>query len=250
MTIYSKKGSLMIIRYDKFLDSNDSTTLMETEEYFNHIDGIQTHFDVMEFEGKSAQEINEGFSDILGALGGGFKQTLYQYAAGWILGKLGLPKEGWPMELAIQIITKVDFTNITAYFGKGSCGPWAKAIQDGLVFFITHKAGDLLVGGLKIAPGDPSQRSGTSNTIINVLTNTIGESIKNTDFVTKIEASIEGKICGEGAPGFSDIFKGKTASPGTKEELKDQLHQASKEDPAIMGQAKGLGILQYLGFGG
>lgn len=242
----------MIIRYDDFGKSRSKkkANLMTEARYFQEIDGIQNHIDAMIVEGKSADEINEGLDGILNFLGGGFKKTLYQYAASWILEKLGLPKEGWTMELATQIITEVDFTKITNYFGKGSCGPWAQAIQRGLVNFVTVKAGDYILGSLNIAQSDPARRSGLSNTLIKTITNGAGNALNDTKFLSEIEKSIQGTICGEGAPGFSDIFKGKKADPATKNEVEDALHKASQNDPNVMGQAKGLGILNYLGFGG
>jgi len=240
----------MITRYSEFSKPKKTVSLMEKEEYFQHIDGIQAHIDVMVLEGKSKEEINEGLGEIFSFLGGGFKQTLYQYAAQWMLKKLGLPADGWIMELAIQIVTKIKFTEIGNYFGDGSCKYWAQAIQEGLVYFMTQKAGDLILGSLKIAPGNADQRGGIANTLIKTITNGAGQALNNTEFITNLEQTIEGKICGKGAPGFSDIFKGKTADPGTQEELKNQLHQASKEDPNIMGQAKGIGLLSFLGFGG
>jgi len=240
----------MITRYNEFLNPKKPVALMEKKEYFAHIDGIQTHIDVMILEGRTKEEINEGLGEIFSALGGGFKKTLYQYAAGWVLGKLGLPKEGWIMELATQIVSEIEFTSIGNYFGDGSCKYWAEAIQHGLVNFITNEGANLILGSLKIAPSNPAQRGGISNTFIKTIANSIGMSLINSDFLSKIEAEIEGKICGKGAPGFSDIFKGKTADPAAKQEMKDQLHQASKDDPSVIGQAKGMGLLSFLGIGG
>ena len=239
----------MIIRLENFTNNQNSINEMGESEYLYHLESVENHIDVMIMEGRKWEEINEDFSDILSQLGGGFKQKMYQYAAQWVLEKMGLPTSGWYMELATQIITKIDFTNITSYFGKGSCKPWATAIQEGIIYFLTNKLGDVVLGEISPNAGSASTRSGIANTLIGTIGNAAAEGIKNTEFVAKIENAIQGKICGEGTVGFGDIFGGKNIPDTQKNQIKSELHQASKDNPEIMGQAKSLGMFSWL-FGG
>lgn len=232
----------MIVRYNNF---DRSESIMEREEYLGHIDIIQNHIDVMELEGKTTKEINEDLSDIFSALGGGFKQKIYQYAAEWLLERMGLPTEGVFMEIAIQIMTKVKFYEITSYFGKGACKKWAEAIIEGLEYWLTNKLADYLAGAVYGPAGSRSTRNGLIDTLIGTIGNAAAGGLHNTEITQKIEKSIEGTICGNNAPGFSDIFKGKLDS-GEKQELASQIHKETKEDPSLMGQIKSIGLLDGL----
>lgn len=231
-----------IVRYNNF-GNYKINSLMERKEYIRHIDGIQTHLDVMVIEGKKPYEINEDFSGILNSLGSGFKQTLYQYAAEWILEKMGLPTEGWLMQLAIQIVTKINFLEITNYFGEGSCKYWAKAIQEGLIAFLTHEAGNLILGGMGVTSSNPSERNGIINTLVKTITNSTADGLQKTEFLRNIEMAIGGKLCGSDVSGFSEVFKGKKLSPDEKGKIATKL----KKDPESLGQAKGLDILSFFG---
>ena len=243
----------MITRYKDFSNFGNEP-LMEKEEYFANIDSIQNRIDTMILEGKSKEEINEDLSSIFNTLGGGFKQTVYQYAAEWLLEKLHLPikdangKTYWIVKLATQIVSKINFLKITSYFGEGSCKNWIQAIEEGLVGFINIELGSLIAESLGMKP--EAARSGILNTTINTFSNTLTEIINSSEFGSNLEKSISGKICGEGAPGFSDIFKGKTLNPEKKKEFTQNINMASKEDPDIMDQVRGLDLGKILGWGG
>ena len=207
---------MSIKRYKDFTGKDTSAPLMEKYEYFKHIDSIQLHIDAMIIENKSIDEINESFSDILNTLGGGFKQTLYQYAAEWLLEKMGIPtkdadgKTNIFVKIATQIVSKIDFMHINNYFGSGSCKYWTQAIQEGLIGFCDLQLVNLISGYLHM----PEEgQGGVGRTLATTLANSITVGLQSTEFVTGLEKSINGKICGEGAPGFSDIFKGKKIDP-------------------------------------
>jgi len=239
--IYTRNPD-MIVRYNNF---DESESIMEKEEYLGHIDIIENHIEVMEIEGKSREEINEDLSNIFSALGGGFKQKIYQYAAEWLLGRMGLPTEGVFMEIAIQIITKIKFYEITSYFGKGSCKKWTEAIIEGLEYWLVNKLADYAAGAIYGPAGSKSTRNGVLETLIGTIGNAAAGGLHNTQVVQKIEKAIEGTLCGDKAPGFSDIFKGKL-QPQEKEKLASQIHQGAKDDPSIMGQIKSIGLLDNL----
>ena len=224
--------------------------LMNEAEYFHHVDGLQTHLDAMLIEGKDYDSINEDFSGILGFFGGGFKQTLYQYAAEWLLTRLGLTtkdangKPYWIVKLAIQIVTKIDFTRITDYFGEGSCKNWLKAVEDGLIGFLDQDLIGILAESLGMKPEEA--RNGILNTAISTVSNSLTEVIRSSKIVTDLEKQLNGKICGEGAAKFSDIFKNKSLSPEIKKDAAQSYHEATKEDPSNIGDLKGLGLDQLL----
>jgi hypothetical protein len=244
---------MQIKRYKDFssVSVKKEENLMEQKEYFRIIESIEMHIDAMILEGKTDDQINESFfGEIFSFLGGGFKNTLYTYAADWLLTKLGLPGKDergentfW-REWAIQTIASLKWSQITSYFGKGACKPWTKAIQEGLSKTVLQKGAEFILRSIN---QDPASLSGPVQALVRSVSGGIGEYINSTSFAQKIEESISGLFCGEGKGlSFSEIFKGKTLDPQNKKELISGYHQAAKDNPELVGQAKKIGWLDTL----
>ena len=238
--IYNKnKVEMKVIKYSEF-----SKVKITDEEYFKIVEGLEAHYNDMLYKKESKDQINEGLSDLISGLGvkllGGFEDRLKNYAAGWLLDKLGLPNDGGFMsEFAKNIVENISFTQIGNYFGAGSCKYWTDAISKGLLETLEEKAiSAILSRGLGI---NINFESGLGGTFVASTREALTNYINSTDFINMLEGKLEGVVCGEGTS-FKDIFGGGKFSE------KDIAKAAKSTEPGTEGGTGG-GILSLLGLG-
>jgi hypothetical protein len=160
-------------------------------------------------KGNTVEEINEGIWDLIKSLGStlsdGFTDRMKNYAAGWLLQKMGLPDNNeFFTEFAKNVVEQIQFTKIGDYFGQGSCKYWVQAIADGLKETLEEKAIDILARGLGL---DINMNSGILGTAAATVRETATNYLNSTEFSQMINRKIEGVVCGEGTS-FKDIFGG------------------------------------------
>jgi hypothetical protein len=240
--IYNKnKVEMKVIKYSEFTKAN-----VTDEEYFRIVEGLEAHYNDMLHKGESVDQINEGLWDLISGLGGklmgGFEDRLKNYAAGWLLDKLGLPNDGGFMsEFAKNIVENISFMHIGSYFGAGSCKYWTQAISKGLLETIEEKAiSAILSRGLGI---NINFESGLGGTFVASTREALTNYINSTAFVNMLESKLEGVVCGEGTS-FKSIFGGGKFS-------EKDLAKAAKTstDTPDNTAGSGGGILSLLGLG-
>ena len=232
---------MKVIKYSEFTKAN-----VTDEEYFRIVEGLEAHYNDMLHKGESVDQINEGLWDLISGLGGklmgGFEDRLKNYAAGWLLDKLGLPNDGGFMsEFAKNIVENISFMHIGSYFGAGSCKYWTQAISKGLLETIEEKAiSAILSRGLGI---NINFESGLGGTFVASTREALTNYINSTAFVNMLESKLEGVVCGEGTS-FKSIFGGGKFS-------EKDLAKAAKTSTDTPGNTagSGSGILSLLGLG-
>ena len=81
---------MRVIKYSEFaLDESN----IDSIRYQALLEEMDSEYLRMVHEGKSIDEINESVWNWINKLGGGFTDRLKNYAAGWLLSKLGLPPD-------------------------------------------------------------------------------------------------------------------------------------------------------------
>jgi hypothetical protein len=232
---------MKVVKYSEFSKINVSD-----EEYFSIVEGLEAHYNDMLIKGETQDQINEGLWDLISGLGGklmgGFEDRLKNYAAGWLLDKLGLPNEGGFMsEFAKNIVENISFRHIGSYFGAGSCKYWADAIIKGLVETLEEKAIAMILSrGLGI---EINFESGLGGTFVASTREALTNYINSTEFATKLQSKLEGIVCGEGTS-FKSIFGGGKFS---EKDLAKAAETASKTVEET--GASNTGILSLLGLG-
>ena len=221
---------MKVVKYSEF-------KMQESKEieakYLIMAENLDAHHQDMLEKGLSESEINEGLGDLLSSLGGGFTDRLKNYAAGWLLKKLGLPADNMFLsEWAKNIVEQISFMHIGNYFGKGSCRYWADAISKGLLETLEEKTlGIILSKGLGI---DINFNSGLGGTFMGSVREALTNYINNTDFVNNLAGKLEGTICGEGTS-FTSIFGGGKITP------KEVASAAQAKGENAASNAAGLG---------
>jgi hypothetical protein len=221
---------MKVVKYSEFKMQGSK---VKEAKYLIMAENLDAHHQDMIAKGLSESEINEGLGDLLSSLGGGFTDRLKNYAAGWLLKKLGLPEDNMFLsEWAKNIVENISFMHIGNYFGKGSCKYWANAIGKGLLETLEEKTlGLILSKGLGV---DINFKSGLGGTLMGSLREALTNYINNTDFVNNLSAKLEGTICGEGTS-FTNIFGGGKVSP------KDIASAVSAKETNAASSAAGLG---------
>lgn len=196
---------MKVIKYSQFkLDES-----INNDQYLRLVEGLEAHYNDMVSKGNTVEEINEGIWDLIKSLGStlsdGFTDRMKNYAAGWLLQKMGLPDNNeFFTEFAKNVVEQIQFTKIGDYFGQGSCKYWVQAIADGLKETLAEKAVDILARGLGL---DINMNSGILGTAAATVRETATNYLNSTEFSQMINSKIEGVVCGEGTS-FKDIFGG------------------------------------------
>lgn len=234
---------MKVIKYSQF-------KLNETigdDEYLRLFEGLEAHYNDMLHKGNTKEEINEGIWDLIKGLGstlsGGFTDRMKNYAAGWLLQKMGLPDNNeFFTEFAKNVVEQIQFTKIGDYFGTGSCKYWVQAIADGLKETLEEKAIDILARGLGL---DINMNGGILGTAAATVRETATNYLNSTEFSQMINKKIEGVVCGEGTS-FEKIFGGGKFSE--KDIAKAAKTGKTGGKPSEDGGSTG-GIMSLLGLG-
>jgi hypothetical protein len=212
---------MKVIKYSEFQMNENSLFIKEDLRF---AEGLDAHYYSMLESGYDNNAINEGIWDLLGTLGSGFVGRLKNYAAGWLLQKLGLPSDNvFLSEWAKNVVELIEFRHITNYFGKGSCKYWADAICKGLAKTLAEKGLDMLFGG--VLGVDVNFNSGVLGTLAGSLRDGFELKLLDSDFINGFAQKIDGTICGEGTS-FTNIFGGGKITP------KDVASAAKEKAPA------------------
>jgi hypothetical protein len=170
-------------------------------------------------------------------LSGGFTDRMKNYAAGWLLQKMGLPDNNeFFTEFAKNVVEEIKFTKIGDYFGAGSCKYWVEAIANGLKETLAEKAVDILARGLGL---DINMNGGILGTAAATVRETATNYLNSTEFSQMINSKIEGVVCGEGTS-FKDIFGGGKFS-------EKDIAKAAKPESQTGDTGMGGGIMSLLG---
>ena len=228
---------MKVIKYSQFkLDES-----INNEQYVRLVEGLEAHYNDMVSKGNTVEEINEGIWDLIKSLGttlsGGFTDRMKNYAAGWLLQKMGLPDNNeFFTEFAKNVVEEIQFTKIGDYFGEGSCKYWVQAIANGLKETLAEKAVDILARGLGL---DINMNSGILGTAAATVRETATNYLNTTEFSVMINKKIEGVVCGEGTS-FKDIFGGGKFS-------EKDIAKAAKPEAQTRDTGMGGGIMSLLG---
>jgi hypothetical protein len=228
---------MKVIKYSQFkLDES-----INNDQYLRLVEGLEAHYNDMVSKGNTVEEINEGIWDLIKSLGStlsdGFTDRMKNYAAGWLLQKMGLPDNNeFFTEFAKNVVEQIQFTKIGDYFGQGSCKYWVQAIADGLKETLEEKAIDILARGLGL---DINMNSGILGTAAATVRETATNYLNSTEFSQMINRKIEGVVCGEGTS-FKDIFGGGRFS-------EKDIAKASKSETQTGDTGIGGGIMGLLG---
>jgi hypothetical protein len=196
---------MKVIKYSQF-SMNESKL---DSEYFLIVEKIDHKITDMKRMGASNTEISESIMDVLGSLGGGFTDRLKNYAAGWLLDKLGLPSDNaFLSEWVKNIVEQIQFTKIGMYFGKGSCKYWIDAVVKGLLETLEEKALNFIFGKMGY---EVNFSGGIGGTILGSVREALTNALNDTKFVSNLAAKLDGTICGEGTS-FSSVFSGGSVS--------------------------------------
>ena len=203
---------MRVIKYSEFaLDESN----IDSIRYQALLEEMDSEYLRMVQEGKSIDEINESVWNWISKLGGGFTDRLKNYAAGWLLSKLGLPPDNaFLSELAKNIVEEISFRHIGSYFGAGSCKYWVNAITKGLAETLEEKLIDIIFRGIGL---DINFKVGLLGTTAGAIRETFTNYINSTEFADKITVMLEGKVCGAGTS-FSTVFGG---GQFTEKDIKD-----------------------------
>ena len=228
---------MKVIKYSQFkLDES-----INNEQYVRLVEGLEAHYNDMVSKGNTVEEINEGIWDLIKSLGStlsdGFTDRMKNYAAGWLLQKMGLPDNNeFFTEFAKNVVEQIQFTKIGDYFGEGSCKYWVQAIADGIKETLAEKAVDILARGLGL---DINMNSGILGTAAATVRETATNYLNTTEFSVMINKKIEGVVCGEGTS-FKDIFGGGKFS-------EKDIAKAAKPEAQTGDTGMGGGIMSLLG---
>jgi hypothetical protein len=230
---------MKVIKYSQF----KLTESINSGEYTRLVEGLEAHYNDMVSKGNTTEEINEGIWDLIKSLGStlsdGFTDRMKNYAASWLLQKMGLPDNNeFFTEFAKNVVEQIQFTKIGNYFGEGSCKYWVQAISDGLKETLEERLIDILARGLGL---DINMNGGILGTAAATVRETATNYLNSTEFSQQINRKIEGVVCGEGTS-FSDIFG------GGKFTEKDIAKAAKSETPGMeTNTGMGGGIMSLLG---
>lgn len=204
---------MRVIKYSEFaLDESH----IDSVRYQALLEEMDSEYLRMVHEGKSIDEINESVWNWINKLGGGFTDRLKNYAAGWLLSKLGLPADNaFLSEFAKNIVEQISFRHIGNYFGEGSCKYWISAITKGLLETLEEKAITLILSrGLGL---DINFASGILGTTSGAIREALTNYLNSSSFVEGLTQKLEGKVCGVGTS-FSTVFGG---GQFTEKDIKD-----------------------------
>ena len=204
---------MRVIKYSEFaLDESN----IDSVRYQALLEEMDSEYLRMVHEGKSIDEINESVWNWINKLGGGFTDRLKNYAAGWLLSKLGLPPDNaFLSEFAKNIVEQISFRHIGNYFGEGSCKYWISAITKGLLETLEEKTITLILSrGLGL---DINFAGGILGTTSGAIREALTNYLNSTSFVEGLTQKLEGKVCGAGTS-FSTVFGG---GQFTEKDIKD-----------------------------
>lgn len=232
---------MSILRYSQFVNESKNTNKVLDES----LNVLENEYLRMKSEGLSESKINENiFSSLLGSLGGGFTDTFKGYIVDWAVEKLGIEpydEAGEPSffyRILKNVIEEVSITELGNYFGKGSCKYWAKAIVKGLAESFEEKTLSYLLPKLGISI---DMSTGFGGTIAASIREALTNSLNNTKFMSSIEKTISGKICGFN---LGDALSGITS--GDKRSLETQIKSAETKDPDIFTKLMKTGLSDVL----
>lgn len=224
---------MKVLKYNQFKIHESQQDV----QYFNMLKKVDERLYEMKSLGAGDKEISEGIMDILGKLGGGVTDRLKNYAAGWLLQKLGLPSDNaFLSEWAKNIVEQVSFTNIGRYFGAGSCKYWIDAVVKGLMETIEEKSLNFIFRQMGY---EVNFNAGIGGTILGSIREALTNALNDTNFVTNLANKLDGTICGSNTS-FSTVFGG---GKFTEKDLKTAAASAgaSLEKPSDkMGDNSGI----------
>jgi hypothetical protein len=233
---------MKVIKYSEFKIEE----AINNDEYLRLVEGLEAHYNDMVHKGDTRDQINEGVWDLIKGLGStvgaGFEGRLKNYAAGWLLQKLGLPSDNaFLSEWAKNVVELIEFRHITNYFGAGSCKYWADAICKGLAKTLGEKGLDMLFSG--VLGTNVNFNSGVLGTLAGSIRDGFELKLLDSDFINGFAQKIDGTICGEGTS-FTNIFGGGKFS---ETDLAKAAKSSAKSSDSTGGS--GGGVLSLLGLG-
>jgi hypothetical protein len=233
---------MKVLKYSQFKIQESQ----EDVQYFKMLKQVDERLYEMKALGAPDDEISEGIMDILGKLGGGATDRLKNYAAGWLLDKMGLPPDNaFLSEWAKNIIEQVSFTNIGKYFGAGSCKYWIDAVVKGLMETIEEKSLNFIFGKMGY---EINFTAGIGGSILGSIREALTNALNDTSFVSNLAAKLDGTICG-GGTSFSTVFGGgkfsekdlKTAAVKAGAPI-DKKMSGSEDGANLLGAITGAGM--------
>lgn len=236
-------------RFESFLEnSNDNQSFekMNYTEFSENVLLLESEWRKMEDLGYTSDQINEGIWDILSSLGRGFTDQLKDYATDYILNQFGIKtkdpqgKTYFMAFLVKNIVEQIEFTNITAYFGKDSCKRWMDAIATGFGKALGKEGLQLLLGAVGF---NVDMNTGLEGTALGTVRNSMINAINDSQFVSKIEKMFSTWLCPKLENlSISDLLKGKL-SGDQKSHIENKIDTAKEKTPDIGSLFGGLDFL-------
>jgi hypothetical protein len=182
---------------------NEELQILREEKIY--IEFLTEQVELMEAQGMSKEQINEGFMDILqgllGSLGtsGGesITDTLKVMAAKYIGSLIGIPEEyfdankSWIACAITNVIENIKFAELTKYFGDNRCNELADLIMQAMQECLFEKGA--IENIMAAITGVPNPEEGS---ILGSLSKeTASNMLKNTEFAQGLRKQLADAIC-------------------------------------------------------
>ena len=150
---------------------------------------------MMELDGYSVQEINEGIlssliggvGSLLGGLPSGVVDVLKNKVAMWILTKLGLDEKGLIAKALANVIEAIDVTELSKYFSDEGCEEFGEEVVHAIAETMAEEGLDRLAGVLGIAD--------TSSVIYQTFRESLTNNLLESELGQSIKSTVAGFVC-------------------------------------------------------
>ena len=150
---------------------------------------------MMELDGYSIQEINEGIlssliggvGSLLGGLPSGVVDVLKNKVAMWILTKLGLDEKGLIAKALANVIEAIDVTELSKYFSDEGCEEFGEEVVHAIAETMAEEGLDRLAGVLGIAD--------TSSVIYQTFRESLTNNLLESELGQSIKSTVAGFVC-------------------------------------------------------
>ena len=182
---------------------NEELQILREEKIY--IEFLTEQVELMESQGMTKDQINEGFMEILGSLlgslgssgGESITDTLKVMAAKYIGSLIGIPEEnfdastGWIACAITNVIENIKFSELTKYFSDNRCNELADLIMQAMQECLFEKGA--IENIMTAITGVPNPEEGS---ILGTLSKeTASNILKNTDFAEDLRAQLANTIC-------------------------------------------------------
>jgi|TARA_R110002020_G_scaffold138910_1_gene309470 hypothetical protein len=189
--------------YVRRLIAEEKSILAEHARYKSM---ILTEVHRMEENGYTRNQINEGLMDIIKSLGGGFIETFKYDITLWLLGKLGMDKEGFLARALANVVENADIMDFKKYFsGPDGCKELANLTMDSVAETGVEPIVDGFVKGLGI---DPDGR------LYATAREAVSKAILDGEFAQGLEDKLADLFCNFDPADIVDVFKGGSEGEG------------------------------------